>query len=181
MGLGFFWFWVLFVFLIWDFASYPSLPAWMRNSKWNTAQHTAGPQMSDDIKQTTIPIPSVRKHTIENVCLVIHPSFCEGEEEVKAGDSSLLHTHTHTQLASCPSSWLMLTSIKRRPTEILSTSGNYDTLPHHQLYRNRKINLSGLNKLLTVINSLDSAVKSLYLLFSCSTCCWSTRKPKGIL
>lgn len=43
-GLGFFWFWVLFVnFFIWDYASHPSLPAWIRNSKWNTAQHSTWP------------------------------------------------------------------------------------------------------------------------------------------
>lgn len=72
----------------------------------------------------------------------------------------------------------MLTNVKRRPKEILSTPGNDDMALHHQLYRNTKINLSALNKLLIVINSLDSAVKSLYPLFSSvlpgSTCCGST-------
>lgn len=95
-GLGFFWFGVLFVnfFFIWDYASHPSLPAWIRNTKWNTAQHSTWPQMSDHIQQTTI--SSVRKHTVENVCLVIHPSFCKGEGEVKgkSGGSPLIHTHT---------------------------------------------------------------------------------------
>lgn len=78
----------------------------------------------------------------------------------------------------------MLTSVKRRPTEILSIPGNDDLVLHHQLYRNTKINLSALNKLLIVNNSLDSAVKSVYPLFSSvlpGSTCGSTRKQKGIL
>lgn len=118
---GFFRFWVLFVclfvylFFIRYYVSYPSLPAWMRNSKWNTAEHTTWPQMSNHTWQTIIPIPSVTKHTVENVCLVIHPSFCKGEGEVKekAGHSPLIHTHI-CQLPPklIDASWL--TSVKKR-------------------------------------------------------------------
>lgn len=55
--------------------------------------------------------------------------------------------------------WLM--RVEGRPAQILSTFANDDGVPHRQLSRNRKTNLSALNKLLIVIYSLDSAVKSL--------------------
>lgn len=131
-----------------------------------------------------IPIRSVTKHSLKDVCLAIHLSFNRSGREGKwkgrrfplplsvvfIGGECLLglgrdvSSTSWTEqpllpahVASLPSFGIAARSVPSivwRENQHKSFGNDY-IIPHHQLYRNRKINMSALNNLLWFIHLIQ--------------------------